>query len=506
MSNKQYLHSQEIARKIDQAAINEYHISSLILMENAALRCSDIIIKKEKKARSFCILCNQGNNGADGMAIARILDHKGYKVLLYLPSQQTFSKEASVQFSIIQALDLEYTDDLQEVQKYLDKCDIIIDCLFGNGISRNIEGICKQLINMANNSHKKIYSIDMPSGIHATSGKIMGCAIKADTTISLDCFKQGQWIYPGKEHCGKLLLADIGIPEELHIQEEHAIKITKQLVKELFPKRNDHSHKGNFGKALMIGGSKSMPGALAMAAKACAASGIGTLTLMEPECIGDLMALKMDFAMHLQAKEEHGYFSMDAIDLLKKNMDRYDLISIGNGIGKNEVTKQMVKIVLSSKVPVILDADALWAIKEETNLLNRDAQTILTPHIKEMTNLIDRSSEQILADPFSSIKEFIKNYPNCVLVLKSDITYIGHKQEIYVLSKPNSALAKGGSGDLLCGIITGLLGHKIPALNACICACYAHAKSAQINKDPASINAEDIIKELSFVYRDLRKD
>lgn len=506
MLTKQFIHSQEIARKIDQYAINEYHIPSLVLMEQAAAECSRIIQNIEDISKKICILCGQGNNGADGLAIARILSHEGYEVSIYLPYHKKLSQESKIQFQIINSLTIPYTDDLDMIYSYINQSDILIDCLFGNGLSRDIEGPYKQLIEMANASNKKIYSIDIPSGIHATSGKILNCAIHADITIALDCFKEGHWIYPGKEHCGTLLLADIKIPASLHLQYQHAQLITEELIKELLPQRDDHSHKGNFGKALMIGGSKTMPGALAIAAKACAASGIGTLTLMEPDCIGDLMAMKMDFAMHLRIHDEDGHFDLSAVDILKQNMNQYDLIAIGNGMQRNNITVEMVKTVLSSNKPVILDADALWAMQKHLDWLNRDAPIILCPHVKEMTFLINKTVQEILESPFSTVREFIHTYPNCTLILKSDITYIGSKDDFYILSRPNSALAKGGSGDLLCGILTGILGHKISPSKGAACAVYLHSKSAEIKKDPASINSEDMIKELAFVFQKLRKD
>ena len=506
MLNKLFIHSQEIARKIDQCAINEYHIPSLVLMEQAAAECCRIIQNKEDPSKKICVLCGQGNNGADGLAIARLLAHEGYEVSIYLPYHKTLSQESKVQFQIICSLAIPYTDDLDTIRFYINQSDILIDCLFGNGLSRDIEGSYKQLIDMANASNKKIYAIDIPSGIHATSGKILNCAIHADTTIALDCFKEGHWIYPGKEYCGNLLLADIKIPTSLHLENEHAQLINEELIKEILPKRDDHSHKGSFGKALMIGGSKAMPGAFAIAAKACAASGIGTLTLMEPDCIGDLMAMKMDFAMHLRANDRDGHFALSAVDLLKQNMDQYDLISIGNGMQRNEITIEMVKTLLSSNKTVILDADALWTMQDHLEWLNRNAPTILTPHVKEMTFLTNKTVQEILESPFSTVREFTNKYFNCILILKSDITYIGSKNDFYVLSRPNSALAKGGSGDLLCGILTGILGHKISPSKGAACAAYLHSKSAEINKDPASINSEDIIKELAFVLQKLRKD
>lgn len=504
MLNKKYIHSQTIARAIDEAAINDHHIPSLVLMEHAAIESAKIIIDQIDQDKKICILCGPGNNGADGMAIARLLNHKGYKVFCSIPVNGSMSEDEKIQFSIIDKLGIQYCDIPEKIIQEIHASDVIIDCLFGNGLTRDIKGIYAQIINAVNQSNKYVFAIDVPSGIHATTGEILNTAIKADTTIALDCFKEGHWIIPAKIYCGKLILVDIGIPHNIHEQNQGAIYIDEELVKKSFPKRDDHSHKGSFSKALMIGGSLEQPGAITMASKACAKSGIGTLTIMEPNCIGDILASKMDFAMHLRTKDKDGHFDISAVDLLQEYIKNYDIISLGNGMHQNAETKALVKKALSSDKKVILDADAIWALKDQKDCLNRNVPTLLTPHIKEMTYLVNHSVEEILSDPFTIVRDFINEYPNCTLLLKSDTTFIGSKNGFYVLSKPNSALAKGGSGDVLCGILTGILGHKIEPVYAAVCACYIHSKCAETKKDPAANMPEDLIDELDFVFKSLR--
>lgn len=353
-----YIHTQATARNIDHAAIETYQIPSLILMEHAAIESTKIIEKHITIDKSICILCGPGNNGADGLAIARLLQTKYSKLFVVVPEVKNMSEEEKIQFQMVQNLNIEYDYNLPN-----ETYEVYIDCIFGNGLSRDITGFYKAMIQNVNATHSTIISIDMPSGIDATMGNILGCAIHADYTISLDCYKQGQWLNDGKSHCGKLYLVDIGIPQILH---QKCMDIIKVLNEEdiHIPDRPLTAHKSTFGKALMIGGSQNMHGAIHMASLSAYKSGIGTLTLMVPECISNILAIKSDFYMLLQCSDRNGTFSSKAIEVLKQNMNNYSILSIGNGMQKNNVTISLVEQVLKSDKKVVLDADALWAAQK----------------------------------------------------------------------------------------------------------------------------------------------
>ena len=211
-----FIHTQTTARNIDHAAIKTYQIPSLILMEHAALKSAEIIEQIANTNQSICILCGPGNNGADGLAIARLLQPKYPNLYVVVPEIKKMSEDEKIQFQMIQNLKIPFSQNLPNVTY-----DIYIDCLFGNGLSRDITGFYKTMIQNVNTSHSTIISIDMPSGIDSTMGNVLGCAIHADYTISLDCYKQGQWLNEGKNHCGKLYLVDIGIPQILHQLPNH---------------------------------------------------------------------------------------------------------------------------------------------------------------------------------------------------------------------------------------------------------------------------------------------
>lgn len=493
-----YIHTQTTARNIDHAAIKTYQIPSLILMEHAALKSAEIIEQITNTNQSICILCGPGNNGADGLAIARLLQTKYSKLFVVVPEVKNMSEEEKIQFQMIQNLNIEYDFNLPN-KTY----EVYVDCIFGTGLSRDITVFYKAMIQNVNATHSTIISIDMPSGIDATMGNILGCAIHADYTISLDCYKQGQWLNDGKSHCGKLYLVDIGIPQILHQKCMDIIKVLN--IEDIhIPDRPLTAHKSTFGKALMIGGSQNMHGAIHMASLSAYKSGIGTLTLMVPECISNILAIKSDFYMLLQCSDRNGTFSSKAIEVLKQNMNNYSILSIGNGMQKNNVTISLVEQVLKSDKKVVLDADALWAAQKNMDLLKRNETTILTPHIKEMSDLTGINITTILSNPFEIARDFSKEYPSCVLILKSSQTYIAHQGNVYVLDAQNAGLAKGGSGDILCGIVVAMLGQCKDPMQAALCATYLHSQSAKLDIDLASFMPEDIINNIPNTLKRLR--
>lgn len=503
MNQIKYVHTADIARKVDYQAINEIKIPSMVLMEHAAMEATNIIIQKIRENSRISILCGPGNNGGDGLAIARLLNEKGISSNIYVPSLEKMSVDEKYQYDILSNLSIECIDSIETIIQEIKYSDFVIDCLFGNGISRDITGDYQQLIEAINDSPAYVFSIDVPSGLQATTGKILNVCVKADETIALDCFKNGFFINDGNEVCGKITCVHIGIPQALH-KKYPTYYIDKSLVQDILPKRSDFSHKGTYKKALMIGGSQSMHGAITLAAKACYMSGIGTLTLMIPESIGDILAKKMEFAMNLRVKDRNGFMDFEEYLKIENELDKYGLISIGNGMGQNQNTVKIVESVLKKEIPTIVDADAIWALGQNIDLLKRNTPIIVTPHIKEMSYLCKKSTREILSDPFTILDEFIKLYPSVVVVLKSSTTIISSKQGTYVLNEPNSALAKGGSGDILCGIITGISGQTDEYLKAAVCGAYIHSQSAKKDIDPASYQPEDCIQEIPNVFKKIR--
>ena len=293
------------ARLADKTAIHEHKIPSLILMEHAALGCTKIIQKHLQPGDQILILCGPGNNGGDGLAIARLLQRPCF---VYAPKASSMSNDERIQWDMLEKNEQVHFSSFEETLSLIQNADMVIDALFGNGLSRNIEGNYKTLIDAVNASNAFVISVDINSGLDATTGKILNTCIISDLTICLDCIKTGQLINDGKKVCSKLECIPIGIPQTIHKDLKTAILLDTKEAKRLLPQRPDDGHKGTFGKSLMIGGSYSMHGAITMAARACYQSGIGTLTCFVPNSIHDILAQKMEIAKLKNADDIDGYF------------------------------------------------------------------------------------------------------------------------------------------------------------------------------------------------------
>lgn len=503
----------ETMRKMDTEAIHEYGIPGILLMEHAAMAVMDYI--REHVARDSCImiLCGPGNNGGDGFALARLLVEEEYtqvRIHCSVPYDR-MSHDEAVYARIAESYGIEImkTQDMELIKPALDAADVVVDALFGTGLSRNIEGFYDVLILYLNLLNKRVISIDIASGVHGDTGCIMNCAVQSDVTITFECLKRGQLLYPGSSYCGDILVKKITLPKAVKAKIEQSIHLLdEEIVRRFLPKREAHSHKGSYGKVMMVGGSSYMHGAITLAAKAALLSGTGTLTLFLPDCISDIISMKLEESMLLLAPSMNGSFSMISVDLLKRNLDAYDLITIGNGMGRGEVTQAMVRTVLESDRPCVLDGDALYEAGKLRELLHRPAITILTPHPKEMSYLCGCSVKEVVKGPVQCAMEFVNSFENVVLVLKDQHTIICSKDVMYMNTAGNHALAKGGSGDVLCGILTGLYAQGKDALQAAAAAVYVHACAADEllhTMDAYSIQPSDLIAALSDTYGMLKR-
>ena len=469
---------------------HSFGISKSIILEHAAIACMNEIKKRIKDKQSLAIFysCDQHYNC--GLALARCLYQEGYAIHLILIHPEKKSPYEIEQWNILKHFPI----SIHTSPDSIPEASGIIVC------SPNLSPIWTDFIQA---SHAYIISLNIPAGADETTGQITEHTLHSDLVISLDCYKYGQWIEPARSTYKDIVCVNIGIPQTLH--KTHTIFLNQEYIRAHLPKRTNRSHKGSFKKALMIGGSSAMHGAITMAAKACYSSGIGTLTLAIPQCISTLVAYECEFAMNLLAEDTNGFFSTESIEYIKEQISSFDLISVGNGMGRNETTKEIVKNCLLSNKLILIDADGLWALQDNLSLLNRNQTTILTPHIKEMCYLCHKEVQEIIKNPFETVRTFTQQYPHCILVLKSDITWISTNTQSFMLSKSNSALAKGGSGDILCGIIMGLLGQTSPT-NAVVCATYIHNLCAQLTKkDPAAVLPQDLIDTISDSFKILRK-
>lgn len=497
MIQNAYLCSASQARSADSYAISNLQIPSLVLMENAAQATADAI-RNLPDIQRVQIVCGPGNNGADGLALARILacsDHK--KVQVYLDENKLSADEAH-QLAICKALKL----TVLPLDAFTPHADLIVDALFGNGLNRALTSPFTELITLINTSHIPVLSIDMPSGINATSGRIMGNAIKADHTVALDCLKWGHLLADGRLHSGKITVADIGIPPTSHAKNGAIPILNEQQAADFLPVRDPCGNKGTFGKVLLVGGSFRMQGALSMAADSCFHAGCGTVTLFTPDSAARAIASKMDLAMIIPAKEdEHGFFDEQAADELAPMISSYSLIGVGNGMGTGDGALAVLKTAIAAKLPMVIDADGINLLAKNPELLNQITRpTILTPHLKEFSRLINKPMNEVLANPFDLAAQFCKDHPALTLILKSDFTLVINAWRSVFIHRPDPALAKGGSGDVLCGLVSGLYAQKKDAFAMAALGAYIHNQAARDHISAYTFTPLDLIQNFPAVF------
>lgn len=498
----QYLVSGKEMKLLDQNTSSVFHVPELVLMEQAAMAFVRKLfsLKEEyhKNVKSVLILCGSGNNGADGMAVARLLMQTGLNVCTCLCGEQvghTTSGSYKTQKSICQAYGMRMTKELSQ-----ENFDLIIDALFGIGLSRNIEGELADVIQKVNEADAWRVAVDISSGVHADDGAILNVAFAADDTITFSFGKIGQFLWPGSDSSGRISIVSMGITKESWLDRKpHLAMLEKDDIKRLLPKRTDHSNKGTYGKLLVIAGSVNMAGAAVMCARAAYRSGVGLVKVLTaeenrvsiqtllPEAILSTYGVKID--------------ESQVIEELKWA----DAVVLGPGIGTDKNAQKLVELVLKNcAVPLLLDADALNVIAKEPEVLLRPhTEMIITPHLGEMARLTGDAVSLIQSRLVESAFTFAQTY-NVVCVLKDFHTITAIPYALgYLNLSGNNGMATAGSGDVLSGIIGSMLAQGMTADLAAPLGVYLHGlagdKAAKATGERALI-ATDLIEALPMVY------
>lgn len=498
-------------KEIEKDTIDKIGISGIVLMENAAREFSNEILKDEEIYNNLIIIfCGTGNNGGDGFAIARMLKQKNIEIqVVLLGSLDKIKNEARINYNILLNMDINIINIQSEIEfnKYIQsipKNTIFVDAIFGIGCERAIEGFFAQIINSINKQNKKVYAVDIPSGINSDNGSIMGTAIKAYKTITFALPKVGLFIYPGAAFTGDIIVVDVGIPEKAWINKPFDYEIIDSSFKELLPKRQVISHKGSYGKVLIIAGSKNMMGAAILAAKASYKSGCGIVKLLtEKGCESSLFSSIPEAIVETYDRNEEN-FEMQ-VESINNTIAWADAILIGPGMTNDSYTLKLVEAAIKkNNGKLVIDADGLNVLSEKLNLLNENIKDIIiTPHIGEMSRLTGYKSEDIILNTIEFSKAFSERY-NVITVLKSSRTVIAGRGHIFINSLGNNGMATAGSGDVLSGIIVSLLAQTDKALKAAVLGTYIHSRSGDLMKDllgEYSLTASDIINGISSVMR-----
>lgn len=462
----------EQIRAWDKYTITHEPILSIDLMERAARKCTEWLKTKGWRERNFRIFCGKGNNGGDGLAIGRMLVTAGYTVSIYILE---FGKLGSPDFQVnlqrlheLPAPDLHF---LQSSEQFplLQKEDIVVDALFGSGLNKPLEGLTARLVSFLNESRATVVSIDLPSGLYIEKSSLENAVVRADFTLSFQCYKMGLLVQENAPFIGEVQILDIGLhPEFLQQVSSPAQLLDERMIRNVFKPRNRFAHKGTFGHALLIGGSYGKMGAMVLAARACLATGAGLTTTFIPRCGYTILQTALPEAMTLMDKEE------DHLSTLPNDIDRFQGIGIGPGMGTLPDTGKLLSfIVRRYQKALVIDADGLNCLSKNKELLSQlPSLTILTPHPKEFDRLFGDHMNDF--ERIETAKQKAAEL-HIVIVLKSHHTLIACPGgETFFNSTGNAGMAKGGSGDVLTGILTSLLAQGYHAMEAAQLGVYIH--------------------------------
>ena len=487
----------------DQYTIQKLGVPSLELMEHAAQACVQVLEDEKVDLSHVCVVCGSGNNGGDGFAIARILQNNRYSVETFcVGNPEHYTEETQEQMHRLQECGGKITYGMPQEDSY----SVIIDAVFGVGLSRKVEGRYRQVIEQMNRMRGTKFAVDIPSGLSATTGCILGCAFKADYTVTFQLKKIGLELSQGRTMAGRVIVPDIGISTDSICEDQEIVRTAgKDIYRKMLPDRPEDSNKGMYGRLLVIAGSKGMAGAAYLNAHAAYMTGAGLVRIYTSSDNREILQTLLPEAIITTYEE---YNKEELLSLLTWA----DSVCIGSGLGMSRLSEKILKTVIEYvKVPCLIDADGLNLLAENKNYLNQMAERrfVITPHMKEMSRLTSTPVEELKADRIQILKDFISRY-RITCVLKDSRTLIASEEKgIRMNLTGNSAMAKAGSGDVLAGVISGWMVQGKEAEDAAELGTYIHGLSgdlAKFEKGVYSVMARDLIEYISKALMKLEEE
>ncbi|AAK78470.1 NAD(P)H-hydrate epimerase [Clostridium acetobutylicum] len=485
----------KIMNKIDQFCTTSLGIPGNILMENAALK---VVKNIGEEFKDIVLVCGVGNNGGDGMACARHLNAIGRNLKIFCVGNiEKMSSDCKFNYDIlsnigIQVINLANEDDLEEFKTAVQSADLILDCIFGTGLSREVKGIYRDVISIINDEGNYIMAVDTPSGLSSDTGIEMGIAIKAHKTISFVMYKRGFFRYRSEDYTGEIVIENIGVPkfviDKFH---ENEYIVDEEMASNSIIKRDKYAHKGNFGRVAIFAGAKGYSGAAYISTEAAVRSGSGLITLCTKEELQNLLSSKLVEAMTASFNDK---------EKIEKIITSSDAIAVGPGMGNTEETFYKVKEILSTACcPIVIDADGINVLKGRLDTLkNSKNKVILTPHPGEMSRISGVSIEKLEKNRIDIAKNFAAKY-DVIIVLKGYKTVITDGKEVFVNTTGSSYMASGGMGDCLTGIIVSLVGQGYSPIMAAAIGTFIHGYCGDVLANKmANITASDILKEIPY--------
>lgn len=487
----------------DQYTIQKLGVPSMELMEHAAQACVQVLEDEKVDLSHVCVVCGSGNNGGDGFAIARILQNNRYSVETFcVGNPEHYTEETQEQMHRLQECGGKITYGMPQEDSY----SVVIDAVFGVGLSRKVEGRYRQVIEQMNRMRGTKFAVDIPSGLSATTGCILGCAFKADYTVTFQLKKIGLELSQGRTMAGRVIVPDIGISTDSICEDQEIVRTAgKDIYRKMLPDRPEDSNKGTYGRLLVIAGSKGMAGAAYLNAHAAYMTGAGLVRIYTSSDNREILQTLLPEAIVTTYEE---YNKEELLSLLTWA----DSVCIGSGLGMSRLSEKILKTVIEYvKVPCLIDADGLNLLAENNNYLNQMAERrfVITPHMKEMSRLTGTPVEELKADRIQILKDFISRY-RITCVLKDSRTLIASEEKgIRMNLTGNSAMAKAGSGDVLAGVISGWMVQGKEAEDAAELGTYIHGLSgdlAKFEKGVYSVMARDLIEYISKALMKLEEE
>ncbi|MBA5866738.1 MAG: NAD(P)H-hydrate dehydratase [Nitrospira sp. CR1.3] len=505
---------------LDRRAIVEGRIPGSLLMERAG---EGVVTALEERfgpprGKSIAILCGKGNNGGDGLVVARLLRRRGAKVrvLLLAPVSDLTRDAAAMHRRLVRAsgkssLAPFKSDD--QARTVLASSDIVIDALLGTGLSSEVSGNYRAAIDLMNRSGRPIVAVDIPSGIHADSGALLGAAVRASLTVTFGLPKLGLYLGSGIDHAGEVRIADIGIPSSYtDALDSRAVLVTEDAVRQIFPSRRLSAHKGTFGHAGIIAGSVGKTGAAALAAQAALRIGAGLVTVATPSSVNDVLEAKLLEVMTLPLPETKARtLASSSFDRILPFIQAKTAVAIGPGLSTHPETVELVQSLMKHlDRPSVLDADALNALASRASLLTEcKIPPVLTPHPGEMARLeVGATAQTVNADRLGTASRFARER-GLFLVLKGARTVIARPDGLVAICPTgNPGMATAGTGDVLTGMVVGLLAQGVPTWEAACAATYVHGAAGDLAAQQlgeTGMLARDVIAHIPYALKTISR-
>jgi NAD(P)H-hydrate epimerase len=500
--------SVEAMRGMDRLAIQNYGIPELLLMEHAGMAAVQVLTRHYPVAgKRWVILCGAGNNGGDGLVVARLLHSRGADVVtVLLGDPARYGEAAAANLAIVRQMGLALHTglDAAQVGGLIGPCDGIVDGLLGTGIARPVEGLYAEVIDLVNACGKPVVSLDIPSGVQGDTGRVLGKAVRADHTVTFGLPKAGNLLYPGFEYSGNLWVSHIGFPPGLTTVDTLPLATNDPVD---LPPRSATGHKGSFGDTLFVAGAGSYYGAPYFAATAFVKAGGGYGRLATPPGVAAVVAGRTpELVLMPQMETQSHSIARENRDRLVEAANKVDFVVIGPGTSLHEGTQGLLRdLVERVDKPLLIDGDAITAVSQAHDLVrSRTAPTVLTPHLGELARLLGKGREEIAADPLGVLRRGCADL-DAVIVMKGAHTCIGYPDgRVYINLSGNAGMATAGSGDVLTGTIAAMSGLGLAFDEAVRMGVFVHGMAGDIAADAVGqdgMTAEDILAALPAALR-----